>query len=132
MPGRFVRMRRPSSTKAGIRHRAVHASHAVSIFNERPALDGDDRSELFLEQVGAIEAAVDGGDPGQLRLLAGGEVLGVLPQRIAGVLEIPSVGLHPGPAGGGSPLSAAPLAGLRYPPPEMGSVGKHPRGLTST
>jgi hypothetical protein len=50
------------------------------------ALDGDDGSELLFEQVGVVETAVDLGDPGELGLLAGGEVLGVLPQRVAGPL----------------------------------------------
>jgi hypothetical protein len=39
-------------------------------------------------------------DPGELGLLPAGEVLGVLPQRVAGVLEVPGVarGQADGPA----------------------------------
>lgn len=47
-----------------------------------------DLPELFLEQVGAIEPAVGGLDVGELGALAGGEVLGVLPQRKPRALQI--------------------------------------------
>jgi hypothetical protein len=52
------------------------------------------------EQVGAPEAGVGFLDPGELGFLAAGEVLRVLPQRVAGVLEVPGVagGQADGPA----------------------------------
>ncbi len=39
----------------------------------------EDEPEAFLEQVGPVQSGVGLGDPGQLGLLPGGEVLGVLP-----------------------------------------------------
>src|SRR6476661_2650061 len=43
----------------------------------------EDRAQAFLEQVGAVEPWVGFGDPRQLHPLAVGEVLRVLPQRVA-------------------------------------------------
>ncbi len=47
----------------------------------------EDQSQTFLEQVGAVEAGVGLGDPGQLVGLSFGEVLGVLPQCLAGPFQ---------------------------------------------
>ena len=47
-----------------------------------------DLAQLLFEQVGAEERPVGLLDPRELGLLAGGEVLGVLPEREAGVLEL--------------------------------------------
>jgi len=56
------------------------------------------QAQSFLEEVGPVQPGVGLGDPGQFRLLPGGEVLGVLPQRVPGTLECFRV---PGrPAGG--------------------------------
>jgi len=44
--------------------------------------------EMFLEQVGAVEAVVVLRDPGELGGLAVGEVFGVLPERVATVLQL--------------------------------------------
>src|SRR5256885_17257071 len=50
------------------------------------AFDGEHVAQGFFEQVGAVQPGVGFGDPGQLVALPVGEVLGVLPQRVAGVL----------------------------------------------
>src|SRR5580700_1632001 len=54
----------------------------------------------FFEEVGAPEVGVGFLDPGELGFLAAGEVLGVFPQRVAGVLEVPGAagGQADGPA----------------------------------
>ena len=44
--------------------------------------------QALFQQIGAIRPGVGLGDPGQLGGLAFGEVFGVLPQRIAGALEL--------------------------------------------
>ena len=44
----------------------------------------EDQPEAFFEQVGAVQPGVGLGDPGELGLLLVGEVLRVLPQRVAG------------------------------------------------
>ena len=49
--------------------------------------EAEDGPEPFLEQVGAVQAGMGLGDPGELGLLPLGEVLGVLPQRVAGLLQ---------------------------------------------
>ena len=52
------------------------------------ALDREHVPQALFEQVGAVQPGVGLGDPGQLGGLAFGEVLGVLPQRVAGALEL--------------------------------------------
>ena len=52
------------------------------------ALDRKHMPQALFEQIGAIQAGVGLGDPGQLGGLAFGEVFGVLPQRITGALEL--------------------------------------------
>ena len=47
----------------------------------------EDQSQAFFEQVGTVQPRVGLGDPGQLGLLPDREVLGVLPQRVAGMLQ---------------------------------------------
>jgi hypothetical protein len=56
----------------------------------------EDQPQASLKQVGPVQPRVGPGYPGQLGLLAGGEVLGVLPQREPGVLE--RLGVPAGPA----------------------------------
>lgn len=51
------------------------------------AFDRENPPQAFFEQIGAIQPGVGLGDPGQLRALTFGEILGVFPQRIAGALE---------------------------------------------
>ncbi|CKR39914.1 Uncharacterised protein [Mycobacterium tuberculosis] len=53
------------------------------------ALDRKHMPQALFEQVGAIQTGIGLGDPGQFGALAFGEVLGVLPQRVAGALEPP-------------------------------------------
>jgi hypothetical protein len=53
------------------------------------AFDRKHMPQALFEQIGAIQAGIGFGDPGQLGGLAFGEVLGVLPQRIPGALEPP-------------------------------------------
>lgn len=55
----------------------------------------EDGTQAFFEQIGAVEPRISLGDPRKLRLLLVGEVLGVLPQRVAGVLERERVRLRP-------------------------------------
>lgn len=59
----------------------------VERFGSVWACDGEDVAQALLEQVAAVEPGVGLGDPFELVALAVGEVFGVLPQRIAGVLE---------------------------------------------
>jgi hypothetical protein len=47
-------------------------------------LDPVDLAQLLAEQVGAVQPLVELLDPGELELLALGQVLGVLPQREPG------------------------------------------------
>ena len=47
----------------------------------------EDLTELLLEEVSAVERLVGLLDSGELGLLARGQILGVLPEREAGVLE---------------------------------------------
>lgn len=51
------------------------------------ALDRKHMPQALFEQVGAIQTGIGLGDPGQFGALAFGEVLGVLPQRVAGALS---------------------------------------------
>jgi hypothetical protein len=44
--------------------------------------------QALFEQIGPIQAGIGFGDPGQLGGLTVGEVVGVLPQRVAGALEL--------------------------------------------
>jgi len=44
-------------------------------------------ASFFLEQVGAVQSRVGFGDPGQLVPLSVGEVVGVVPQRVAGAFQ---------------------------------------------
>src|SRR5207244_7343996 len=60
----------------------------------------EDDSELLLQEVGAVEPVVDGGDRGELRLLALGQPLRALPECPAGALQ---------PAGAGRVARAAGL-----------------------
>ena len=67
----------------------------------------EDRPQAFLEQVGAVEPGVGLGDPVQLRLLAVGEVLRVLPQRVPGAAQcLGRSGGHGGAPAMGPPVVA--------------------------
>ena len=88
MPGRWRRIFRPSSTKAGMRQRAAQASHSSSIVSEMHALAPDRETELLFHQVRAIERRVRLRDLGELALLAAREVLGVLPERETRPLQL--------------------------------------------
>ena len=63
------------------------------------ALDREHVPQALFQQVGPVQAGVGLGDPGQLGGLAFGEVLGVLPQRVPGALELAGVLVTPGAAG---------------------------------
>src|SRR5215211_5758535 len=88
-----------SLTKAGMRQRLAQASHAWSSTVARTPLSVTTSPGFFLQQVGAVQAVVDLGDPGELGPLGGGQVAGVLPQRIAGTLELARQGSLPVLAG---------------------------------
>jgi hypothetical protein len=51
------------------------------------ALDGEDVAQPFFEQVAAVQSRIGFGDPGELVALAVGEILRVLSEGVAGVLE---------------------------------------------
>jgi hypothetical protein len=55
------------------------------------AFEHEHGAQALLEQVGPPESGIGPGDPVQLLALTIGEVLGVLPQRVAGPLERPGV-----------------------------------------
>ena len=55
-------------------------------------------AEVLLEQMGAEQRLVDALDPDQLAFLAWGEVLGILPERVAASLELPGVSEITSPA----------------------------------
>ena len=60
------------------------------------APDREHVAQPFFEQVGAVQSWVGLGDPGQLVALPVGEVVGVLPQRVAGAFQSAGVtGGHP-------------------------------------
>ena len=81
------------------------------------AFDRKDVPEALFEQIRAVQPGVGLGDPGQSGVLMFGEVVGVLPQRIAGVLELTD------------PLMArsGPLAGRAAAVPFALAAGQHPR-----
>ena len=72
-----------------------------------------DLPQLLLEQIGAIQRLVGMLDARELGLLAGGEVLGVLPQREPGALEVLGELPLPGPARFVSDLAADDVPALR-------------------
>jgi hypothetical protein len=51
------------------------------------AFEGEHQPEAFFEEVGAVQAGIGLGDPGELVVLAVGQVLGVLPQGVAGLFQ---------------------------------------------
>jgi len=75
------------------------------------AFELEDGADAFFEEVGAVEVGVGLLDPGEFRVLPGGELARVLPQRVAGPLEVPGVpgggvaGAYPG--AGDLPAGAA-------------------------
>ena len=72
---------RGDATASGPREPALEGVFAGLAFN------GEDVAQALFEQVAAIEARVGLGDPVELVALVVGEVLGVLPERVTGVLE---------------------------------------------
>ena len=89
----------------------------------------EDQPEAFLEQVGPVQPGVGLGDPGELGLLLVGEVLRVLPQRVAGHASALWRGRwrRSGPASGdraagGVPgLRGGPRRALRWPTSRRGT-----------
>ena len=62
---------------------------------DRPwALELEHQPQFLFEQVGPVQAAVDVGDAGEGAALVDGEVLGVLPQREPGTLELRGSGVR--------------------------------------
>src|SRR4051794_3516810 len=80
-------MRRCRSTKVGDAAAARPGDPRLERLDGFVVTEPEDQPEAFLEQVGTVQHRVGLRDPGQLGLLPGGEDLGVLPQRKAGVLE---------------------------------------------
>src|SRR5687767_13877401 len=97
------------------------------------SFDSEDVSQAFFEEVGPPQAGVGLGDPGELFVLAGREVLRPFPQGVAGSAE--RVGLlgpgDPAAAGHGSwttsgvvpGLAADDLEGVAGPPHDMERIG---------
>ncbi len=116
MLARCLTMVRARVTKAGMRQRQAQLIHRWRASLPASPLDGEDVPQASLEQLGAVQAGVGGGDPGQLGALVLGEVLAVLPQRVAGAFECPGPGVTRawGRVGGGSPTGSDALgAGQR-------------------
>ena len=110
MAARCLTILRCSSTKAGMRQRRAQLVQASSASLPASPLTANDVAKSLLEQVGAVEARVGLGDPGELGRLVLGQVLGVLPQGVAGPLDRARrpVG-HAGPAA--ERIGAAPARG---------------------
>src|SRR5207244_621944 len=68
------------------------------------AFEREHQPQAFFEQVGAVQSRIAFGDPGELGLLTAGEVLRVLPQRVAGSFECLGV---PGGTACGAPVGRA-------------------------
>src|SRR5579875_2227929 len=77
----------PSSTKADARARCP-GKPCVEHGERRDAFGGDDGPQLLFQQVGPVEGGILLSDPRELLLLAGGQVLGVLPQGEPAALEL--------------------------------------------
>src|SRR6476646_10587925 len=88
MAWRCRTMRPASSTNTGMRQRRAQEIHRSEGLLAFLALDRKHMPQPLFEQISTIEPGVGLGDPGQLGALAFGEVLGVLPQRITGTLEL--------------------------------------------
>jgi len=87
------------------------------------ALEPEHLAELLLEQVGPVQLVVDLRDPGELGLLPVGEVLGVLPQRVAGAFEVAGVHAHPTLAGGVPGVTADLVQGVTGPRDDVKRIG---------
>ena len=61
----------------------------------------EDKAEVLLEEMGPEQPLVDALDPRQLAFLAGGEVLGVLRERVGAPFELPGVKVVTAPANAG-------------------------------
>ena len=112
MASRWAVILRWRSTNAGSCDRRGPGEPAAQCFFAFVAADGEDVAESFFEQVGAPELRVGLGDPVELVALPVGEVVGVLPEGVAGPLGARAVpveralrGAGAGllPAGGGVP-----------------------------
>ena len=80
------RARRASRTASGGSAAPTQATPRAARIARGPA--AEDLAQLLLEQVGAVEGPVEALDVGELCLLAIGQVLGVLPEREAGALQL--------------------------------------------
>ena len=90
-------MVRASATNSWSRERRAQAIQPPRSCSPWRAFGGEDRAELFLEQVGAVEGGVRGPDRGQALSLVRGEVLRVLHDSPAGV-AVPVAGVFQRPA----------------------------------
>lgn len=86
-------------------------------------LEFEDQPQLLFEQVGAVQAVVDAGDPGELGTLAAGQVFRVLPQRVPGTVEVAGQGRVASRAGGVPHLAADLVERVGGPPDDMERVG---------
>jgi hypothetical protein len=123
-------MRRCRSTKGGDPAAAGPADPDFEGFFGLIGRELEDQSETFLEQIGTVQPGVGLGDPGQLGLLRGGQVLGVLPQRDPGVLErLRLTTGPPGPAPGEGATGLVPrlaadlVERVGGPADDMGGIG---------
>lgn len=76
-----------SDTNAGIRQRRAQLIHLSQGLDGSGVGHREDQPQALLQQVRAMQSGVRLRDPSELGLLVLGEVLPVLPQRIAGTLE---------------------------------------------
>ena len=88
IPSRCSVIVRASLTNDGSRHRRAHVSQPSSSGSRGRGGEPVDLAQLLLEQVRAVQPGVGLLDRGELRGLAVGEVLGVLPDREPGALQL--------------------------------------------
>lgn len=127
IPGRFLATFRASSTKAGIRQRRAHASQPSR--NRIPSTPRSAKTirSLLLEQVRPVERLVGLRDPGELRVLSGGQILGVLPEGEPGALEVLREGRLSVPPGGVPDLAPDGVEGLGRPGHDVERIGAQDR-----
>ena len=112
---RCLLMRRASSMKLGMRQAPGPAEPGVQQLLAFFSLEPEYLAELLFEQVGPEQLVVDLRDPGELGLLPVGEVLGVLPQRVAGALEVTGRACSSRPCGRRSRCRGGPGPGRHRP-----------------
>jgi hypothetical protein len=122
MPARWSVMERASLTKAGNPAAAGPGKPGVQQRDRAGALELEHQPQLLLEQIGLVEVLVDLCDAGELAALAHGQVLGVLPQREPGTLELAGQRRLPAPPCGVPGLAADLVQRIGRPPHDVKGV----------